>query len=1021
MSESQLLIEKEDLELLRTRNYHLIFCVGPQGAGKKSQIEKIANEFHYSKLYLNDAIQKEVNSKTKLGLLAKEFLDKKEPIQTEILVSILARGIIECRELSILIVDFPEKLEHAKYFEQNIMQINLILKFNCKEEICLKRLNEEVGLNITAEDFKTQYENTEKNLKELYDFYKPYSIIRDVDSDKSIPEVNKLIKQNLYPIIYCIIGKRYSGKTELSKVLNEKTGIKLIDFGEFLKEPKISKRKTENEFVVSQLILKLRQMQDIRVLIEDFPQNREQYNYFVNNCKPLEKVYYLQAENSFCYERANSIPLNDKNYTDIATLDKLLLNFENNKNFIEFLQKSTNFLEIDVNLHKILTINRMIKKIQPYCVFFQNDMSENEKTEIIEKLKNNYGFSEILLPKVIENAKSRKIIEEDPEKLTLEQKINLIQPLLFRENCEKVILDSFPSNIEELKLFESSLCSINKYIVLTNKNKLSTINDENSMAVYFYKNNSLITLNPKNLNDYKLEESLDMTRDINIVFGMPTSGKSTMAKHLKNKYGFELLDFKELIEKVKKTKIDPENPDAEPEVTFPDLKKGLENYLKNCPKNKRVVLDNFFIPNSPEPFLIDTFEKAVEIIKICGFFRNLYEIDLEEKTLINKYKAKEGIAEEISEDQKAAFLETLDKPKKLLEEIKNISANVIKIKCDESEVKSKLLFDSKYGTNFIIIKHEYDICIEKTLQLFCARNKILYINVPKLIYNHFYENDSESKKLEAVYGKKELSKTCKNPNNFEEQIYYKYNPIFFEKDLINKLILQHTSKNYKNIENSGNFVILTGYLNVDLLKNNEGPYNLPLFEIKNAIELGELTSFIQITREDIKQTEDEKPEQLIIEKPKKEVKKNEDGEEEPQEEEPQEEDNPDGIPKFKPENFMWTSYDGNPRNYVQVLKRLKMFPVNLVENVENCREELVKAIGKHLNDFRKKEENKYEGMIEIIKVNGDVEDESNENVNKLCEADVVEEVEEKEEEKVEEKKEEKKDEKKEDKKEEKKE
>ena len=395
------------------------------------------------------------------------------------------------------------------------------------------------------------------------------------------------------------------------------------------------------------------------------------------------------------------------------------------------------------------------------------------------------------------------------------------------------------------------------------------------------------------------------------------------------------------------------------------------------------------LQNSPDPFLIDTYEKALEIVKMFGKFRNLYEIDLDEKTLINKYKAKEGITEELSEDQKAAFNETLEKPKKLLEEIKLISENVIKVKCDEPELKSKQLFDSQYGINFIIIKHEYDICIEKTLQLFCTRNKILYINVPKLIYSHFYENDSNSQKLESVYGKKELGISCSNPNNFDESVYYKYNPIFFEKDLINKIILEHIGKNYKIIEDAGNFVLLTGYFNVDLLKNPEGPYNLPLFEIKNSIELGELTAFIQITRNEIKQDEDEKPEEIVIEKPKKEVKK-EDGEEgeENAEEEPVEEDNPDGVPKFKPENFTWTSYDGNPRNYVQVLKRLKMFPVNVIKS-ENCRNDLIKVIKEHLNNYAKKDENKYGGMITIINVEKDVQEETTEVVNDLCKNDII--------------------------------
>jgi hypothetical protein len=53
---------------------------------------------------------------------------------------------------------------------------------------------------------------------------------------------------------------------------------------------------------------------------------------------------------------------------------------------------------------------------------------------------------------------------------------------------------------------------------------------------------------------------------------------------------------------------------------------------------------------------------------------------------------------------------------------------------------------------------------------------------------------------------------------------------------------------------------LTGYLNYDLLQNPEEPYNLPLYEIKNTMELGELTAFVQITRSDIKHVEDEKPE-----------------------------------------------------------------------------------------------------------------------------------------------------------------
>ena len=1009
---SELLISKEDLDLLHERDYHLVFCIGPLGSGKKSEIAKISSEFHFSKLFLSERINQEIESKSKLGLLAQDFITKNEPISAEVIVAILARGIIECKEESIIIVGFPEKLEHAQYFEQNILNINLILKFNCPEDICYKRLVEETDIKKTKEEFNIIYTNTQNDLNILYDFYNPYSVIREIDTNKSIPEMNKIIKQNLYPLIFCIIGKRYSGKTTLSKVINEKSGIKLLDFGKFLERPDIIKRKNENEFVVSKLILELRKIQRYKILIEDFPQNKEQYTYFVNNCKPFKQIFFLKAENSSCFERVNKIKLDDENYTECSKLDKMLMEFDNKKPFIDFLKKNTDVIEIDVNNHINLTIERMLKKIQPYCVYFENEVDEESKNELFNKLKTNYKFSEISLKEIITNAIKRKILvnkENEPIEninLTLEQKINLIRPLLYREDCKNIILNTFPSNIEELNEFESKLFSINKFVQLTTKKKLGTINDVNSMAVHFFNKNKLITLNPKNSSDYKIEEILDMTRDINIIYGMPQSGKTTFAKHLKEKYSFELLDFKEVIEKVKKTKIDPENPDAEPEINFQDLINYLKNFLKNDTffKNKKILLENFFIQNSPEPYLIDTYEKAIEIIKLFGKFRNFYEIETEEKTLIDKYKQKEGITEELSEDQKASFLETLEKPKKLVEDIRQISENIIKIKCDEPELKSKQLFDSKYGINFIIIKHEYDIIIEKTLQLFCARNKILYINVPYLIYNHFYENDEFSQKLEGVYGKRQLGVECKNPYNFDEMLYYKYNPIFFEKDLINKIILNHIGQNYKIIENAGNFVILTGYLNSDLLHEQESPYNLPLFEIKNALELGELTSFIQISRKDIKKTEDEIPEEIVIEKPKKEIKEEgEEGDGNPEgEEEPQEEENPDGVPKFKPENYKWTSYDGQPRNYVQVLKRLKMFPVNAIKT-DKCREELIKAIKLHLDNFVKKDENKYEGIINIINVEDNINEETIELVNELGKIDVIveeqEEVVEKEEEK----------------------
>ena len=976
-------ISQEDLQTIKKKNYHLIFCVGLPGCEKESQIEKVSNEFKYSRISIKNIIEKEISSESEIGKQINEYKTKEEYIPSELLTSLLVHNIVNCESKTVLIDGFPNRLEDALYFEQNITPIELILKFNGTEETCLHNL-EESGDSTKPEELRKIFELITNDFNILDNFYSPYSIIRDIDiNNKKIGEINTLVKQCLYPTIYSIIGKRYSGKTELSKVLHERMGIKLIDFNTFLKKPEINKKKNDTQFIVSKFISELREIRDIRVLIEDFPQNKDQYTYFINNCKPFEKILFLNADNSSCLERLNKIPLDDPNYISSSELNKLLYEFEQKQNFYDFLKKDSNVEEINVNNHKILTIKQMVKQIQPYCAYIETQPESNAKEELFNKLSEKYSYKEILLPKIIENAIKRKIIEKSQDgEYSLELKIKLIRNLIFSEKNKKLILNSFPTTMEELTAFENGLCYISKYIALTESHNLSNINNEDSIAVYCYKNNLLTSLNPKYMNEYKIEECLDMTKDINIVYGLPQSGKTTIAKHLKNKYNFELLDFKELTEKVKKTKIDPENPDAEPEITFQDLIQGLKNYLDNLSLKKKIIIDNIFIPGGPDGFLIDTYEKAVEILKIIGNFRNLYELDVPEKDLLNIYKAKEGITEEITEEQKAAFEETLEKPKLLLEEIKKAAANIIKVKREETEERAIKAFDSQYSINFVILKHEYDICLEKSLSLFCARNKVLYINVPKLIYNHFYENDEDAKKLESVYGKKKLRESCKDPDNFDELVYYKYNPINFERELVVKIISDYIGKNSKLIEDSGNFVLLSGYLNYDLLENQDYPYNLPLLELKSLIELGQLTSFIQITRRDVKLEEDEKPEQIIIEKKVKKPKV-EGEEEKPEEENPPDEENPDGVPKFKPEDYPWTNYDGVPRNYIQILKRYNMFPVKIIEASDTCREELIKALGNHLDNYMNREELKYKGMITVIKINGEIPVETIEAVNKV--------------------------------------
>ena len=327
-------IDSEKLNAFSTKNLRLIFCIGFNGSGIETQVEKVCNEFKYNKISTNDLIKKEIELNTELGQKLKEFSDKIEQCPSEIFTNLILNKCVEFENnKTILISGFPNNLEQAQFFEQNVCNIELILKFTATKETCLKNLKEIPGTEINEEEFGKKYDEIMNNFNAITEFYSPYSIIREIDCNQPIDNINSLVKQNLYPIIYSIIGKRYSGKTTLSQILKEKTNIEILDFNEFLIKNSPTKKKNqiksekENEYIVNKLILKLRQMRHVRVLIEDFPQNKEQYIYFCNNCKKFQKIYYLDADNSTCLERQNRLCYEHPNYIDSSKLSVLLHSF----------------------------------------------------------------------------------------------------------------------------------------------------------------------------------------------------------------------------------------------------------------------------------------------------------------------------------------------------------------------------------------------------------------------------------------------------------------------------------------------------------------------------------------------------------------------------------------------------------------------------------------------------------------------------------------------------------------------
>jgi hypothetical protein len=74
----------------------------------------------------------------------------------------------------------------------------------------------------------------------------------------------------------------------------------------------------------------------------------------------------------------------------------------------------------------------------------------------------------------------------------------------------------------------------------------------------------------------------------------------------------------------------------------------------------------------------------------------------------------------------------------------------------------------------------------------------------------------------------------------------------------------------------------------------------------------------------------------------------------------------DAQPKFKPENFAWTNYDGIPRNFIQILIRLKKLPfLQVFCRRDDVYSTLLSEIKTHIINS---EDKSNKGMITLYKI-----------------------------------------------------
>ena len=175
---------------------------GPPGAGKGTQSNFIVKKFKLYQLSTGDLLRKEVQSKSNLGIEITSIINSGKLVSDEIVSKLIENYLSNEKYKNKLIFDgYPRNLNQAKNLEyllkKNEQQISIVLNLSVSLETVKKRISERKIIEKRKDDDEAvaikRYETYEKNIKPVIDFYKKSNLLKVVNGEGSITEINSEI------------------------------------------------------------------------------------------------------------------------------------------------------------------------------------------------------------------------------------------------------------------------------------------------------------------------------------------------------------------------------------------------------------------------------------------------------------------------------------------------------------------------------------------------------------------------------------------------------------------------------------------------------------------------------------------------------------------------------------------------------------------------------------------------------------------------------------------------------------
>ena len=179
-----------------------IVIFGPPGAGKGTQSKFIAEKFNMYKLSTGDILRKEMSENTEIGKKISSVINTGSLVSGQIVSDMIEKVISNNDYHNKIIFDgYPRNLIQAKNLENLLkkyeQKISIVLKLSVSLETVKKRISERKSLEKRTDDDKDiaikRYKTYENSTEPVIEYYKKLNLLKVIDGESSIDQINKEI------------------------------------------------------------------------------------------------------------------------------------------------------------------------------------------------------------------------------------------------------------------------------------------------------------------------------------------------------------------------------------------------------------------------------------------------------------------------------------------------------------------------------------------------------------------------------------------------------------------------------------------------------------------------------------------------------------------------------------------------------------------------------------------------------------------------------------------------------------